>query len=64
MVGRYGWKEVDTGGDRWKVGDSVMFFIYITVFTVSLASKKDRPQLLPIQPPLGAICVPYFHFIN
>ena len=57
MTGRHGWKKVGISGGRWKAEDNVMFFIYIHLFTVSLASKKNRPKLLAIHPPLpfGAI---------
>ena len=50
--------------DRLKPEDSVIFFIqYIPIFTISLASKKNRPKLLAIHPPplpFGAV----FSFIS
>ena len=50
MIGRHVWKKVDMSGDRWKAEDSVMFFIYTPIFTVSLAGKKSNPKLLAIYP--------------
>ena len=45
-------EESRLSGDYWKAKDSFMVFIYIPVFTVSLASKKNRPKVLAILPPL------------
>jgi len=51
---------VDMSGDHWKAEDSVMFFIYTPVFTVSLAIKKNRPKLLAIHP---LRCPPVLYFL-
>ena len=50
------WGGADRSGDRWKVEGSVMFSIYAPVFTVSLASKKNRPKLLAIHPLVAIRC--------
>ena len=52
MTERYLWKEVDMSGDRSKVENSFMFFVYTPVFTISLASKENKPKLLAILRPL------------
>ena len=54
MIGRPVWKKVDMSGD------SVMVFIYTPVFTVSLASKKNKPKLLAIHP---LCCPPVLYFL-
>ena len=56
-MGGHTWKKVDINGNRWKAEYSVMFFIYISLFTVSLANR-DRPKLLSINPPLVFVTGP------
>ena len=64
MAGRRAQKKVDMSREHRKAEDSVMFFhtVYTPVFTVSLASKKNRPSCLLSSPPLpfGAV----FSFIS
>ena len=40
-IGRHAWK-VNMSGECWKAEESVLFFIYTPVITVSLASKYDE----------------------
>ena len=61
MTRRHAWKKVDMSGDRWKAEDSVMFFIYTSVFIVTLVSKKNRPKLLAVLPPLSFRCRIFFY---
>jgi len=56
VIGRHAWRGAGMSGDRWKVGDNVMYSIYVPVFTVSLASKKNRPKLLAIHPLVAIQC--------
>ena len=60
---------LDTGGDRWRDEDSVLFFIYTPVITVSLASGQIRRidlscSLSLSSPPLLPISMPYFSYFE
>jgi len=62
VIGRpRGRKRTGVGG-RWKDEDDAVFFIYIPVSAVGLASKKDRPKLLAIHPRCHSVT--YFHSLN
>jgi len=52
VKGRHTWKKADMSGDCWKAEDSVMYFIYAPVITVSLVGNGNRPKLLAILPQL------------
>ena len=62
MIRRHVWMKVDISGDLWKAEDSVLFFIYTPVTTLSLASKHEGYKLpaIIIHTLSAALSAPYF----
>ena len=63
MMGRHVWKKVDMSGDFWKAEDSVLFFIYIPIITVSFTRQASRIDLSCSLPLSSPYCPSVLYFL-